>query len=144
MGHRAAARPGHAALHDLPHRASARRRRARRRPIPSGVIRMQPASRPTPSTNPAGAAPPGPKGNPIFGVGPEYLRDPMGFLMRMRQEFGGLVHLPLKVVEGYLVSDPALIERVFATDSKSYIKDRYMRRFGDEALGQGLLTSDGD
>lgn len=88
--------------------------------------------------------PPGPKGRPLIGHGVEYIRDPLGFMLLARREFGGLVSLRLPTMKSWLVSDPALIEQVLVTDAKSYGKDRAIRFLGTEVIGQGLLSSEGD
>ena len=74
---------------------------------------------------------------------PRFFRDPLSYLLRVRQERGSCVRLPLGPVMPILISDPALIEHVLVTDNKSYKKDRFMQLLSKEALGHGLLTSDG-
>lgn len=88
--------------------------------------------------------PPGPRGLPLVGDSLDYMRDPLGYMLRMRRLHGGLVRLPLRVLTPYLVSEPSLIEQVLVTDNKSYTKDMFLRLLGKEVLGQGLLTSEGD
>ncbi len=73
-----------------------------------------------------------------------YIRDPLAYLLQARREGGPICRLPLGVINPYLVSDPALIEQVLVSDNKSYSKDFFMRLLGREALGQGLLSSEGD
>jgi cytochrome P450 len=65
-------------------------------------------------------------------------------MLRVRREYGGLVSLHLPSMKVWLVSDPALIEQVLVTDTKSYRKDRAIRFLGNEVIGQGLLSSEGD
>ena len=88
--------------------------------------------------------PGGPVGLPILGDALTYLRDPMGYLVRIRQKYGAVVRLPLPVYTPILISDPALLEQVLVTDNKSYVKDAFLRRLAREVVGQGLLTSEGD
>ncbi len=73
-----------------------------------------------------------------------YLTDPLGYMLGMRQRFGGVVSLSMPGMSACLVSDPALIEHVLVNDSKNYSKDRAIRFMGREVLGQGLLSSEGD
>ena len=75
---------------------------------------------------------------------PAYFRDPLAYLARARRERGGFARLPLGPVTPFLVSEPALIEHVLVTDNKSYMKDFFMQLLANEAVGRGLLTSEGD
>lgn len=88
--------------------------------------------------------PPGSAGYPLIGDAPDYLRDPLDYLVRTRARYGGLARLAIPFYAPYLVSDPALIEHVLVTDNKSYSKDAFLKRLGQEVVGQGLLTSEGD
>lgn len=88
--------------------------------------------------------PPGPPRRPLFGDMFRYLRDPLGYMLRVRREHGDLVRLPLLALNPYLVSDPDLIERVLIADARSYTKDIFVQRLGREIIGQGLLSSEGD
>ena len=92
----------------------------------------------------AGAGPPGPPGPADFVTAVGHLRDPLGCMTYMRRRYGRFARLPLPGSSLYLLSDPALIERVLVDDHASYMKDRFMRRVGADVLGKGLLTSDGD
>jgi cytochrome P450 len=75
---------------------------------------------------------------------PRYFRDPLGYLSRVRREKGIFARLPLGPVTPFLISDPALIEHVLVTDNKSYKKDLFIQMLAEEAVGRGLLTSEGD
>jgi len=75
---------------------------------------------------------------------PRYFRDPLGYLLRVRRDRGPFARLPLGPVTPFLVSDPALIEHVLVTDNKSYKKDLFIQMLAEEAVGRGLLTSEGD
>jgi cytochrome P450 len=90
-------------------------------------------------------AAPGPRGLPLAGIAFSYARDPLAAIRRAREEHGpGVVRLPIGRVESHLVGEPALIERILVTDSRDYRKDAYVRWIGEELLGRGLLTSEGD
>lgn len=73
-----------------------------------------------------------------------YLRDPLGYLLRAREQYGPFARLPLGVVQPLFINDPALIEHVLVTDNRSYSKDYFMRMLSREVVGQGLLSSEGD
>lgn len=87
---------------------------------------------------------PGPRSLPIIGDALSFLRDPLGYLVRMRQQYGAVVQLPLPIFRPLFINDPALLEQVLVTDNKSYSKDVFLRRLARETVGQGLLTSEGD
>jgi cytochrome P450 len=88
---------------------------------------------------------PGPRGLPYLGVALDYVRDPLAYLLRARERYGtGVVHLPMGPVSFYFVNEPELVEKVLVTDHRDYQKDIYLRRLGEDLLGQGLLTSEGD
>src|SRR3569832_2730505 len=92
----------------------------------------------------SGRFPSGPRGLPLVGDAPVYLADPLKYLLKMRDQYGGIIRLPFGVITMYLVSDPALVEHVLVTDNRSYRKDMYLQRLGREVIGQGLLASEGD
>ncbi len=89
--------------------------------------------------------PPGPRGLPWLGIALGYARDPLETIRRLRATYGrGVIRMPLGPVITHLVNEPELIERILVTDSREYRKDAYIRWVGEELLGQGLLTSEGD
>jgi len=86
--------------------------------------------------------PPGPPGWP-FAALRAYRRDPLGFVSRCMQDYGGLVHLRMAHRHVYLLSDPAAIEQVLVRQAARYrkgITNVHMRH----VVGQGLIAADGD
>src|SRR4051812_8102734 len=88
-----------------------------------------------------------PRGIPVLGVLHRVFRDPLPTLVQLSREHPGLVRLR----EGwFFVSAPEHIHRVLA-GPYPYVKGgstedipRLMRGVSQEALGGGLLTSDGE
>jgi cytochrome P450 len=88
--------------------------------------------------------PPGPRGYPIIGDLLPYIQDPLGYGLRLASRYGGIVRVPIPGVENYGVTDPKLVEQVLVTDHKSYGKGILLKRLGEDVLGDGLLSSDGE
>lgn len=87
--------------------------------------------------------PPGPRGLPRLGCLLPFLRNPMIFLEKVAQEYGGIARIPIQGKFLYLVSDPELLREVFITHRQKYMKN--IRYHHVQALvGQGLLLSEGD
>src|SRR5262249_32635863 len=90
------------------------------------------------------AAPPGPRGNWILGVMPEFNRDTLGFITRCR-EYGDIVRARFLYVTAYFLYNPADIEYMVAVNTKNFIKPGSMRSpFFRRLVGNGLVTSEGD
>ncbi|MGH7718718.1 MAG: cytochrome P450, partial [Gemmatimonadaceae bacterium] len=87
--------------------------------------------------------PPGPK--PRF-IGEHLLalrRDRLGFLHRLKREYGDVAHIALGKRHFVLVSHPDLIRDILITNNRRFIKGRGLQR-ARMLLGNGLLTSEGD
>ena len=90
------------------------------------------------------AAPPGPRGWPVVGVGPAYRVDQLGFLTRMQREYGDAVALPLgKTRRLFLFSGPDAIEQLLVAHAGNF-RSRDINRAAMEFLGDGLLSIDGE
>ena len=65
-----------------------------------------------PTRPPKEGRPPGPRGNRVLGVLPEFRKDPLALLMRIREAFGEIAYLrgPL---HGYYVANPDDVKYVF-------------------------------
>ncbi len=88
--------------------------------------------------------PPGPKGNLILGVMPEFNRDMLGFIERMR-DHGDIVRMRFFYLTVHFLYDPDHIEYVLATNARNFIKPRSLRTpFFRRLVGNGLLTSEGE
>jgi cytochrome P450 len=89
--------------------------------------------------------PPGPRGHLIRGNLPEYVKDPLSYLLGLAREHGDVVRLRFFHVPVYILNNPADIESVLVTNNRSFIKpiDFRMPMFRG-IFGNGLLTSEGD
>lgn len=93
----------------------------------------------------ASHAPPGPKGNWLTGVMPDFNRDSLGFVTSLARDYGDVVRTRFLYLTAYFVNHPRDIERVLTTDNKNFIKPRSLRTpFFRRIVGTGLLTSEGD
>jgi cytochrome P450 len=88
-------------------------------------------------------SPPGPKGWPLIGNAPEYLRDPLAFVTRCARQYGDIVKIRLPGLPAVLLCNPQHIEQVLRGNHREFIKDKLTRSLSG-FLGDGLLTSDGD
>jgi cytochrome P450 len=88
--------------------------------------------------------PPGPRGAPLLGVIGDFQADPLGLLMRSARRYGPVVHLPLARVDGYLVTQPSGIKRIFQDASDNYGRQTRSFLALRETLGDSLLTTDGE
>jgi len=97
------------------------------------------------ATKPPGAPfPPGPKGNLVLGVMPEFNRDTLGFITRCR-DYGDVVRARFFYVPAYFLYHPDAIEYVLSTNAKNFIKSMSLRsNFFQRLVGNGLVTSEGE
>ena len=87
--------------------------------------------------------PPGPRGLPVLGLGPQMIRDSLGLIQRLQQNWGDIVSMPLPGIKGVLTCDPDLIQLVFLQSEKKFHKSKLYERMA-KVFGQGLVTSSGD
>lgn len=88
--------------------------------------------------------PPGPKGNLILGVMPEFNRDTLGFIERCR-DYGDVVRMRFLYLTVHFIYNPDHIEYVLSTNARNFIKSRSLRSpFFQRLVGNGLLTSEGE
>jgi cytochrome P450 len=88
-------------------------------------------------------APPGPRGHWLTGNLPQFRRDRLGFLTECARRYGDYVSLRLGPKRVRLLNHPDLIEEVLVTKNRYFIKHFALRQ-ARRALGNGLLTSEGD
>ena len=91
--------------------------------------------------------PPGPK-TPLQRLGSPgqlfaFRRDPTGFLLRMAETYGDVVHMQFASRNVYLLSNPVDIEAMLVTQHRKFVKGTALQATR-RVLGQGLLTSEGD
>lgn len=87
--------------------------------------------------------PPGPRGYPFIGVLPQFGRDPLGYLEKLRADYGDIVFAQLGGDPVFAVFTSELLEEVFLKLQKDLIKDPITRKTR-WLLGDGLLVSEGE
>lgn len=85
---------------------------------------------------------PGPKGNILVGELPAIARDPLGLLMRCRQEHGDVVRIRMPGMEWYLISHPDHVKHVLVDHARNYPRGRSYDTFR-LFLGDSIATTDG-
>jgi cytochrome P450 len=89
--------------------------------------------------------PHGPRGHLIRGNLPEYIRDPLDYLMSLRRQYGDVARLRFFHIPVYVLNNPEHIEQVLVTNNRCFIKPMDFRLpFFRGIFGNGLLTSEGD
>jgi len=66
------------------------------------------------------------------------------FLQRIQRELGDVAHFSILGNDIYLISNPSDIENILIRDSANFEKDKGLRLLKRYALGESLLTSNGD
>lgn len=77
-------------------------------------------------------------------VARQFSRDPLAFTEQMVREYGPLVELRLGPIRAYLAADPAAVQEVLITHSRSFRKERRTRRAVRQIDGEGIITTEGD
>ena len=90
------------------------------------------------------AVPPRVPGHPILGNLPDYRRDPLAFGRSVAAEYGDVVGLRVLNRRLMLLAHPEHVHQVLVRDADKFHKSPVYRIFLGRALGEGLLTSDGD
>jgi cytochrome P450 len=85
----------------------------------------------------------GPKGVPVLGNVRDMQRDSLGFMLRA-SKYGDVALIRLMIWDHYLVSHPSGVKRILQENNKNYTKDVLDYNLLKAALGNGLLTNDGD
>lgn len=89
--------------------------------------------------------PPGPTGS-LFGLSlaREFGRDPLGFVLRLGQEYGDMAYFRMGPVRAFLVNHPDLIHEVLVTKAKHFVKERKSLDTLRQVDGEGLVVAEGD
>lgn len=87
--------------------------------------------------------PPGPPVLPWLGAVPWLAADFLGALVRFRERYGDVVHLPMPRADVFVLSHPDDIGAVLVGEHAHVMKDLVTRMLG-RVVGQGLLTSEGE
>lgn len=99
---------------------------------------------PSRELGPAYEALPGEDGWPIVGSVPRFTREPLEFLTELRREHGHVARFKMANLPYVLLSDPEGIRQVLVTEHDSFEKHDYLRFSLGDALGDGLLTAEGE
>lgn len=83
-------------------------------------------------------------GVPFLGNTPEFARDPIKFLTRLRDEFGDVAGFSIMGRKSVLLSHPADVDRVLVETGKRYGPGKGNSLALETVLGNGLITSEGD
>lgn len=87
--------------------------------------------------------PPAVPGVPVVGNLIDLRRDQINFFLQSQRQYGDIIRLKIVSRWLYLVSDPDAIKHILQDNNRNYIKGRGVRKL-KPALGDGLLTSEGD
>jgi len=87
--------------------------------------------------------PPGPKTKIPLGHLFSFRRDSIGFLKKIANEYGDIVHFKIGPIRIVLLNHPDFIKEVLTTQHRNFVKGRPLE-MAKELLGEGLLTSEGD
>jgi cytochrome P450 len=87
--------------------------------------------------------PPGPKGDPIWGARNEFRDHPLEFLLEASR-YGDVSGWRFGPIPIFQINQPDLIHQVYVSDADKFYKTTGSKEALGVALGNGLLTSDGD
>jgi cytochrome P450 len=87
--------------------------------------------------------PPGPRSKIPLGHLFSFRRDSIGFLKRIANDYGDIVHFKIGPIRIVLLNHPELIKEVLTTQHQNFSKGRPLQ-MAKELLGEGLLTSEGE
>jgi len=82
-------------------------------------------------------------GLPLLGNSLSALKDPLGFLITLRKDYGDVVKIKIGAKKYFIIQSPEAARHVLQENAKNYYKPgtaKMMKRF----LGDGLATSNGD
>src|SRR5262245_11236557 len=87
--------------------------------------------------------PRGPRGHFLFGSGPDFARDQLGFYAACAREYGDVVPVRFGPRRGLLIYHPEAIEEVLVTRNRDFVKSPGVRLLA-RVLGSGLFLSEGE
>ena len=95
------------------------------------------------STTKRSKLPPGPRPKIPLGHLFSFRKDSIGFLRKIANEYGDIVHFKIGPIRIVLLNHPDLIKEVLSTQHRNFVKGRPLE-MAKELLGEGLLTSEGE
>lgn len=87
---------------------------------------------------------PGPRGRHLLAALRLLQQDPLAFLLEMTQVYGDIIHLPLRVMDVYILNAPQAIQHILQDNHRNYNKDTFQYNLLAGITGRGLLTADGE
>jgi cytochrome P450 len=88
--------------------------------------------------------PPGPKGEFLIGHIRQFRNDPLDFLLSNMLTYGDVAHLRFGPRRVYQLNNPDDIQYVLVKAADKFYKSPMLKRATRKAIGEGLLTSEGD
>ncbi len=85
----------------------------------------------------------GPRGHFLLGSAPAMQHDRLGFLLRLTQDYGDVVHVRFLFWPAYMVNSPDGVKHVLQENHRNYNKDLFTYTVFHPFVGKGLLTNDG-
>lgn len=96
-------------------------------------------------TPPAGQAKRSTKTPPIARLATrDALQDPLSYYLNLTLQYGDLVCYRAAPEPGYLVSHPSYVKHILVENNQNYTKETYINQMFKKAVGDGLLTSEGE
>jgi cytochrome P450 len=74
----------------------------------------------------------------------DLLRDPLAFYLNLTSQYGDLVCYRAAPEPGYLVNHPSYAKHILVDNNQNYTKETYINQMFKKAVGDGLLTSEGE
>jgi cytochrome P450 len=74
----------------------------------------------------------------------ELLKDPLSFFMNLTRQYGDVVCYRSAPDPAYLVNHPDHIRHILVDNNRNYSKATYINQMFKTAVGDGLLTSEGE
>src|SRR5260370_38666234 len=85
----------------------------------------------------------GPRGHFLLGSAPAMQHDRLGFLLRLTQDYGDVVHVGFLFWPAYMVNSPDVVKHVLQENYRYYNKDLFTYTLFHPFVGKYLLTNDG-
>ena len=82
-------------------------------------------------------------GLPLLGQTFKVVKDPLGLLMELKQQYGDVVSVKLGLKTFYVVQSPEAARHVLQENARNYYKPGAAKLM-KKMLGNGLATSNGD